>query len=75
MFGYLMGGCRDAGFGVYAKCGILRKLLKRRWAGKRHRDSVALCLFLHCTVTLVTWMQLEVLSSKMPFGLLSNCML
>ena len=50
VFGYLMGGCRDAGFGVYAKCGILRKLLKRRWAGKRHRDSVAVCLFRkpHC---------------------------
>ena len=42
VFGYLMGGCRDAGFGVYAKCGILRKLLKRRWAGKRPQGSVAL---------------------------------
>lgn len=29
-----MGGCRDAGFGVYAKCGHLRRLLKERWAGE-----------------------------------------
>lgn len=40
-----MGGYRDAAFGVYAKCGILRKVLKRRWAGKRPEDSVALLFF------------------------------
>ncbi|KAL3142652.1 hypothetical protein ABBQ38_002961 [Trebouxia sp. C0009 RCD-2024] len=33
LLGYLMGGCRDAGFGVYAKCGHLQHLLKERWAG------------------------------------------
>ena len=32
--GYFMGGLRDGGFGVYAKCGKLKQTLQQRWAGE-----------------------------------------
>ena len=34
LFGYALGGIRDAGFGVYAKCSHLKAVLEDRWAGE-----------------------------------------
>ena len=50
VFGYLMGGCREAGFGVYARCDNIRKLLKRRWAGM-HSPT------LNGAVKIMAWLQ------------------